>query len=153
MAIYFVDTSALAKRYVNKPGTRWVRSWTRYEAQNSILIAELTSLEIFALLARREILGDISPSSANRRRQAFLYHASQDYDVIQVNSSIFIESRDLVTKHASLWLRSLDAIQLACALTARRAIGQPLIFVSADERLLQAAADEGFAIDDPNRHH
>lgn len=150
MAVYFVDTSALAKRYVNEIGTRWVRGWVRREAGNSIIIAELAMVEMFSVIARRELQQDISLSSATRRRQAFLYHSLHDYEVIQINNKIFIQSRDLVTKYVHFGLRSLDAIQLACALTARNVIGQPIDFVSADAKLLQAAIAEGFAIDDPN---
>jgi predicted nucleic acid-binding protein len=152
LPIFFVDTSVLAKRYVNETGTRWVRSWITPRARNSILISELTTVEIFSVLARREHMQDISLSSANRRRQAFLYHISEEYLVIPVNSQVFIESRDLVTKHVALALRSLDAIQLACALKVHRALGELVMFVGADGRLLKAAAAEGFTTIDLNQH-
>ncbi|MEO8396328.1 MAG: type II toxin-antitoxin system VapC family toxin [Chloroflexota bacterium] len=152
MAVYFVDTSALAKRYVNEPGTRWIRSWIRRETGNNIIISELAMVEMYSVIARRELQQDISPSSAIRRREAFLYHALHDYDVIQVNNKTFIQSRDLVTRHVIYGLRSLDAIQLACAITARTVIGQTLEFISADAKLLKAAATEGFTTDDPNLH-
>ena len=152
MAVYFVDTSALGKRYVNEPGTRWVRGWIRQSAGNNILIAEVAMVEMFSLIARREFQQDISLTSANRRRQAFLYHAANDYDVIQVTHQTFIQSRDLVTRHAAFGLRTLDALQLACALTARNVIGHSIDFISADAKLLKAAAAEGFTTDDPNLH-
>ena len=67
-------------------------------------------VEMFSLIARREFQQDISLTSANRRRQAFLYHAANDYDVIQITHQTFIQSRDLVTRHAAFGLRTLDAL-------------------------------------------
>lgn len=106
-------------------------------------------VELFSVLARREQAKEITPRLAVICRQAFLYHVSNDYEVIQVNSRILVQSRDLVTKHVTLLLRTLDAIQLGCAMTARTVLGQPLTFVSADDRLLDAAKAEGFTTDDP----
>jgi uncharacterized protein len=152
LAVYFADTSALAKRYLNEPGTRWVRGWIRQSASNSIIISELAMVEMFSLIARRELEGDITPSSAQRRRQAFLYHAANYYRVIRVTNQTFIQSRDLVTRHVALGLRTLDAIQLACAQTALNVIQLPIVFISADDKLLKSASAEGLTTDDPKLH-
>jgi len=53
-------------------------------------VAEVAIVETFSLIARREFQQDISLTSANRRRQAFLYHAANDYEVIQVTHQTFI---------------------------------------------------------------
>jgi predicted nucleic acid-binding protein len=53
-------------------------------------------------------------------------------------------------------LRAYDALQLASALESdTRLVGAglaPLVFVTADTRLLAAASAEGLAIEDPNAH-
>jgi predicted nucleic acid-binding protein len=53
-------------------------------------------------------------------------------------------------------LRAYDAIQLASALIANQALVAAGLgmatFLSADQRLLQAAAAEGLNTDDPNQH-
>jgi predicted nucleic acid-binding protein len=53
-------------------------------------------------------------------------------------------------------LRSYDAIHLATALAAQQSFQQrgltPLTFLSADDRLNEAASAEGLAVDNPNRH-
>jgi hypothetical protein len=41
---------------------------------------------------------------------------------------------------------------LACALNAQATLQQPVTFVSADVKLLNAAVVEGFTIDNPNQH-
>lgn len=152
MSAYFVDTSALAKRYTQEVGTRWVRSWIRPNAGNVIVIAELAMVEMFSLLARRTHDGEITTRSAAYLRRAFLGHLQTNYAVIKIESSILIRSRDLVTKYVAQRLRTLDAIHLACAIQSQMALGQPLIFVSADNKLLDCAKAEGFATDDPRLH-
>ena len=44
MAGYFVDTSALVKRYVQEVGTPWVRSLTRGNMLNRIYLARITAV-------------------------------------------------------------------------------------------------------------
>jgi hypothetical protein len=109
-------------------------------------------VEMFSFVARREFVGDITPSSARRRREVFLYHATNNYGVISVTSQTFIDSRELVTRHVAFGLRTLDALQLSCAITARNILGVSTIFVSADDKLLRSASAEGFTTDDPKLH-
>jgi len=53
-------------------------------------------------------------------------------------------------------LRAYDAVQLASALRANRALQAArlpsLLFLSADDRLITAATHEGLATDNPNSH-
>ncbi|MEZ4672160.1 MAG: hypothetical protein R3E39_29995 [Anaerolineae bacterium] len=49
-------------------------------------------------------------------------------------------------------LRTLDSLQLACALQAQIVLGNPITFISADINLLTAADAEGFGVDNPNNH-
>lgn len=53
MAIYFLDTSALVKRYVYEEGTAWIRSICDPLAGHQIVIARITPVELIAALARR----------------------------------------------------------------------------------------------------
>src|SRR2546421_104043 len=49
----FIDTSALAKRYLSEVGSTWVRSVTAPAAGHVVIIAGVTVVEMFSLLARR----------------------------------------------------------------------------------------------------
>jgi len=100
------------------------------------MVAELTSLEMFSVFARREYDKQITPSSANRLRNTFLYHLNDEYLTVPVDTPIWLQSRDLITRYAGHRLRSLDAIQLACALEARKLLSQAITFISADPHLL-----------------
>ena len=43
---YFVDSSALVKRYVQEVGTPWVRGLTRRSPSTAIYIARITAVEV-----------------------------------------------------------------------------------------------------------
>lgn len=52
MAIYFFDSSALVKCYVNEVGSAWVESLINSNPPNDIAIAQITGVEVVAALSR-----------------------------------------------------------------------------------------------------
>jgi uncharacterized protein len=46
MTQYFLDSSALIKRYIVEPGTTWVRSLTIPNSGNTVIISQITQIEI-----------------------------------------------------------------------------------------------------------
>jgi uncharacterized protein len=50
---YFLDASALVKRYSTETGSNWITQLTDPAAQNTILIAEITVVEVAAALAAK----------------------------------------------------------------------------------------------------
>jgi hypothetical protein len=101
------------------------------------------------LLARRTRENSISAVRAARIHTAFLGHIDREYLIIDIRRNVIVKSANLVNHRP---LRSLDAIQLAWALYARDLLEENFTFVSADNNLLKAAADEGFEIDSPLNH-
>lgn len=53
MADYFLDSSALVKRYVQETGTAWVRGLTRRNARHDLYVARITAVEVTSAIARR----------------------------------------------------------------------------------------------------
>jgi predicted nucleic acid-binding protein len=149
LSAYFLDTSALAKRYLVETGSGWIKSFFLPTLNQVIVISELTPVEMFSLLARRQREGYISPQDAAAFRADFLVHFEKQYLVVNLESSILLQARSLVTNYK---LRTLDAIQLASAIHASNILGEPLTFLSGDIDLLNAASSEGFAVDNPNVH-
>ncbi|MBZ0303975.1 MAG: type II toxin-antitoxin system VapC family toxin [Anaerolineae bacterium] len=149
MSVYFVDTSALAKRYVPEIGSQWVISWILPEANHVVIISELASVEFFSLLNRRVREGTLTASSLAILQSNFLVHQEKDYLVVQLDNTVAIGALMLVNKYP---LRTLDALQLSSALKAKALFDVPMTFVSADRNLLQAASAEGFVTDNPNDH-
>lgn len=149
MTAYFLDTSALVRRYIPEVGSVWLRSWIEPVGKHIIIVSELTIVELMAALARRQREGSIPTENFIRLRNDFLTHFEKQYSVVALRSDVLHLARDLVTKHP---LRTLDAIQLAGAMMAAQAWGRPLLFISADRKMLSIAAAEGFSVDDPNDH-
>jgi hypothetical protein len=50
---YFLDSSALVKRYVPEPGTAWVRTITTPSADNTVLVAQMIPAEVISGVWRR----------------------------------------------------------------------------------------------------
>lgn len=47
-ASYYLDTSALGKRYVDETGSTWIRDLTASEAGNALLTARITMVEMYS---------------------------------------------------------------------------------------------------------
>lgn len=62
---YFLDTSALVKRYVAETGSNGIRSITDVATGNQIAIAQITWVEVLSALARRQREGSLSASDFN----------------------------------------------------------------------------------------
>jgi len=144
---YFVDTSALAKRYFPEIGSSWVLSWILPSAGNTIVVAELAFIEMASVIERRKREGKILSNQATILHSNLYLHMRQEYLVSPLDSTVVIQARRLVRNYP---LRSLDAIQLASAKLASVLLVEPVTFVSADRDLLAVATSEGFTTDDPN---
>lgn len=148
MSTYFLDTSALAKRYMTEPGSLWIRSWILPRKGNTVVISRLATIEIISMMIRKHRGSVVSYADFVRNRDNFFRHLRQQYIVVEFEPSVLSLARRLLTRHP---LRTLDAIQLAAGLKAAQTF-PGLTFMSADTRLLTAAAAEGLAVDDPNLH-
>ena len=133
---YFLDTSALVKRYLKEPGSDKVRSL--FKRRREICVARITVAELCAAIARVCRDGGIT---ADRRDELFT-RAQRDMGemtVVELRPAVLARVPLLVVR----WpLRGYDAVQLAAAL-AVHSVGLSLDFWSADERLLAAARGEG----------
>lgn len=153
MAVYFIDSSALAKRYVSETGTAWVQALTDPASGNSLYAARITLVELVAAISRRRKNGDLSPAAAAAALTDVRADFASDYQVIEVTVALVAQAESLAEKHA---LRGYDAVQLAAAIqvnAAYVAAGRPaVILVSSDLELNAAGGAEGLGIDDPNTH-
>jgi uncharacterized protein len=153
MAVYFIDSSALAKRYVTETGTHWVQALTDPAAGNSLYIARITLVELVSAISRRRKNGDLTPAAAVDALTDVRADFISGYQVIEVTAGLIEQAQALAEKHT---LRGYDAVQLAAALevnVAYMAAGQlPVIIVSADHDLNVASMSEGLVADDPNTH-
>jgi predicted nucleic acid-binding protein len=153
MSHYFVDSSALIKRYIAEVGTHWMRSIVNPIVGNIIIIAHITQVEVVSGIMRRKRDGNITPRTARATRLLLDRHTSRQYKVISLSAPIVQRAEDLLEAHL---LRAYDSIQLASALEINSrfvAAGlPPITFISADNRLVVAANTEGLTTDDPNAY-
>lgn len=69
MAILFLDSSGLVKRYIAETGSTWVQSVTNSTSGNECYIAQITGAEVVSAVTRRLRRGDLTPAAAARARR------------------------------------------------------------------------------------
>src|SRR3954453_13349316 len=150
MASYFIDSSALVKRYVQETGTRRVRSLTRRNRHNHIYLARITAVEVTAAVARRRKGRALTSPKASSILYRFRKHFAGRYTVIEITPALLDDATRLANTHD---LRAYDAVQLAVAIEVNRiyrtAGSATVIVVSADQALNAAATAEGLTVEDP----
>lgn len=139
--IHFLDTSALAKRYIRESGADAVRAAIR---RGTVVLARITYAEILATLARATREGLLTETQRERIfRDIDLDFRS--WTVIEIRQSVLERVAGLVLRHP---LCGYDAVQLAAALTVQDR-GGAVQFWSADDRLVAAAKAEGLRTTTP----
>ncbi len=113
------------------------------------MVSRLATVELFSLLSRHRRQGTLSPDNVAAIQENYLLHLDDEYIPVSIDDDLLIDARLLADKYT---LRSLDAIQLASAVEAASLLSDPLTFVSADDKLLLAASQEGFTVDNPLNH-
>lgn len=153
MGAYYLDSSALVKRYVQERGTGWISVITSPHSGHEIFIALVTGVEVVAAIARQARAGRISTQDADSIIHAFQSHFEAQYRVVLTLPTIVQRAMELAQRHG---LRGYDAIQLASALAVQEELvlhgAEPLVFVSADEELNGAARAEGLQVENPNTY-
>lgn len=152
MPAYYLDSSALVKRYVTETGSAWVRELCQ-DAANAIFISELALVEVGSAFARRYHRGEITDEQRRHYLGVFVYDCAESYHLIPAERPTIERGLDLTQQH---FLRGYDALQLACALAANDVLAvvalPALTFVSADDGLVGAAIIERLNTENPNRH-
>ena len=153
MAAYFLDSSALVKRYVTETGTAWVTGLLDPAARNRLYVARITGAEVIAALTRRERGGHLSAADAVAAVNSFQHDYMNRLRPVEITAALIDDAMAVARTHG---LRGYDAVQLAAALFAhrRRIASQlaPLIFITADTELLAVGAAAGLVTDNPNAH-
>lgn len=153
--LLFLDTSALAKRYLAETGSGWVRAVIDPASGNTIAVANITRVEIGAAIARRQRDPRSQMSLADRDAliHFFDHHVAHEYLLVATTAHIIDTAYHLTQQYQ---LRGYDALQLGSALILNEvlvATGVPALTVVASDRELQFAAHaEGLLTDDPVLH-
>jgi predicted nucleic acid-binding protein len=153
MAGYFLETSALVKRYVAERGSGWVTALTNPGTGNACWLAATSRVEVLSAFYLKVRTGHLTQAQARRADQVFRQELATHYQLIPVRNKVLNRAMRLVARYP---LRAYDAMQLAAALYLlghHTTLGLPApTFVCADQSLNLAAVAEGLQVDDPNQH-
>jgi len=152
MSTFYLDSSALVKRYLTENGSAWLRTLVEPLAGNTIIIAEITHVEVAAAIAaRHRAPGGISRRVRDGAVNLLAKHCRDEYRLIATNKTILDRAIDLTQTYR---LRGYDAVQLATALYTNSALLSTelagLTMLAADKDLITAAQAEGLLADNPN---
>ncbi len=149
MALYFADTSAIAKRYITEVGSDQIRAICASE--NMIFVSVLSLPELWSVFSRRRREGSLDRDRYQRLVE-LLEHDWESYSIIVLHQTILVNTRTLLEKYP---LRAADALQLASALHTQtivaRNLSMDIMFLCADDRLVAVAQSEGLLVMNPNR--
>ena len=135
---YFLDTSALFKRYQPEKGTTLV-SQILEEADEPIFISSITIIEIVSNLKRLCEVDKITTEEQFLNQRTFFYQdiGVLNITILDVSAEDVIKAEDLILKR---YMKPIDSIQLAIALNLKR---DNITFISSDRRLCKVADEEG----------
>ena len=153
MAMYFLDSSAVVKRYFPEQGHRWIDALCNAAQGHEIYMAQPALVEVVAALCRREREGSITLAERDALITLFREDSKESYNIWPVTTNLYTSAGDLCRSHR---LRAYDAVQLACTLALREytlahQVAEP-IFVCADVGLLDIAGVEGLQVENPNNY-
>lgn len=150
--LYYLDSSALIKRYAPETGTAWVKRLFDPALSHQAYFSQVTGVEVAAGLSRKVRTKELSSKYYQLVLQLFLDDLDRgDYHIVPLNDTMVQMAIELTKRHS---LRAYDALHLATAKTVNTALASVqlpfLTFVSADAALLTAAQGEGLSVDNPS---
>ena len=138
--IVYLDSSALAKRYLAESGSVEIGRLIR---QATLVGASLLArAEVPAALAKAARMNWLERGDAERLAEAFRAHWPNLF-VVQATDAVMSLADTLAWEHG---LRAYDAVHLASALTWQRAVNAPLTVATFDRQMWQAARPAGLSV-------
>jgi predicted nucleic acid-binding protein len=151
LAVYYFDSSAIVKRYVDEAGSDSVEALLA-DPSNVICASRLTEVEVASAITRRGYGARLSEAAISSNLRVFRMDFAERYWALDVTRELMDQAVSLAREHR---LRGYDAMHLA---TARDLLRQGaaqhldrLSLVSADAALNAAAEAEGIVALDPTQ--
>jgi predicted nucleic acid-binding protein len=88
MATYYLDSSALVKRYVAEVGSAWLQTIVAPAAGHLLLTSRITTVEVAGALARRRREASLSPAEYADAVRAFRYDILAQYKLTEVDARV-----------------------------------------------------------------
>ncbi len=142
MKFYFLDTSALVKRYHSEKGTDKIDKIFSQD-DRVIVISSISITEMVSALNRKKEDKTILKEDLKIALSKFFHDAIKDFLIIELDGEHIKGSIMLVLKRN---IRTLDALQLAVAIGVKEL---KVTFVCADKKLVSVAEKEGLQTINP----
>ena len=142
MALYYLDTSALVKRYRTERGTEVMAALFSDQTPDSAFItSHLTVLEVEAVAARAIGARLLTQRAHGTLLRLFNEDLDRAITVLPLTSAVLSEAIGVARRYT---LRAGDCIHLATALRTAQAVSATIVFVTSDMELHRAAGRAGF---------
>lgn len=150
MAVYYLETSALIKRYRSEKGSGVIDEVFDGRSDDDVLTTSYsTVLEVPSVATRLMRARIIRPESYRHLVAGFIGDVRETMVLQPVSEVALSEAIELIMGNG---LREPDAIHLATALGIRVSLlDVPLVFVGSHQRLTAAAEASGLLVLDPER--
>jgi uncharacterized protein len=135
----FLDTSVLVKLYVMEEGSGDIAALC--ESAEDLAVSALAEFEFLSAIGRRKDDGELTAKQYEQLRSAFYADWADTFVHQPLSEAVFTEARTLL---AAYRLKTLDAFQLASAITFSNVHGRKPRFLTAGVRLAETARREGF---------
>jgi uncharacterized protein with PIN domain len=141
------DTSAVVQLYHDEAGTERVEEiFNRIDSL--IVISALVTVELYAALARRVRMGEITVPARDEAVRDFENDCLQRFVVDPLGSPVMHKAKELLqTSGSTRALRSLAALQLGACLTVQ--LRGEVVFVCADTPLGEIGRLAGLTVFNP----
>lgn len=141
---FFIDTSALFKRYQVEKGTGVVCDILE-KGDSDLFMSSLTIIEVVSNLKRLFEIDRVTTQEQFATQRSFFYHDIDNLNItiLDVTSDDIIRADELILKR---YMKPIDSIQLAIALNLKI---NKLAFVAADKKLCNVAREEGLRVVNP----
>ena len=138
---FFIDTSALFKRYQPEKGTSLVSQILERSGQ-PVYVSSISVIEIISNLKRLFEIDKITTEEQFLQQRTFFYQdiKALEIAILDVTSDDIIKAEALILKR---YMKPVDSFQLAIALNLGL---DDLTFVFSDRRLCRVAVEEGLSI-------
>lgn len=149
MNYFFLDASALGKRYVPEQGSQLLHYLFEQLDRSRLRCLTIGALEAISVVIRAQNGGRITSTDAADALAAVRAEVFASMPMVSARDDLVFFAATLIEKHH---INSTDAILLRAALDLMagfRANGDDLVLISSDRRLLRAADREGLPALDP----
>ena len=155
MYYFYFDASALVKRYTQELGSDKVNFLFTNVPHNRLMCLILGAIEVIWVLVRKRNDNRLTNADFRQAGINFDYEVidhQSDFRIVTVPNSLVWHSMGLIEAYS---LNSVDAVVLRSALDIAaicRNMGDELVLITSDQRLLRAASSENLLVFNPETH-